>query len=267
MTDWRELLSEACERARKVARRESSGGRRSIEVGVGAAGDKTLVVDREAEREILDVLSDVPSLRILSEEKGRLGSRGAPRIAVIDPIDGSSNFARGLPFYCTSIAIARGATLRDVEHAMVMNLVNGEVYYAERGRGATKNGEPIATSSQTKLTDSVMGIDLSRAGEPAISGLVPLISRIKKQVHLGANALELCLLAEGKLEATIDARQMIRVTDVAAGYLISREAGAIMTTPQGEELNPAFDLKARFSYVASANASIHDQIIDSLRRK
>jgi myo-inositol-1(or 4)-monophosphatase len=93
------------------------------------------------------------------------------------------------------------------------------------------------------------------------------MAKIKRQVHLGANALELCLLAEGKLEATIDARQMIRVTDVAGGYLISKEAGAIMTTPQGMELAPAFDLKARFSYVASANASIHGQIMETLRWK
>ena len=265
MTDWKELLTEACERARKVARRESAGRRRGIEIGTGAAGDRTLFVDREAEREILDVLLGVPSLRILSEEKGFLGSRKASQVAVIDPIDGSSNFARGLPFYCTSIAIARGTTLRDVEHAIVMNLVSGELYYAGRGVGATKDGKPISTSTRTALSDSVMGMDVSRAGEPTISKLVPLMTKIKRQVHLGANALELCLLAEGKLEATIDARQMIRVTDVAGGYLISKEAGAIMTTPQGTELAPAFDLKARFSYVASANASIHGQIIDTLR--
>lgn len=265
MTAWKELLAEACKRALKVAQKESSSHRRNIEVGTGASGDRTLVVDREAEQEILDVLSGVPSLRILSEEKGLLGSREASWVAVIDPIDGSSNFARGLPFYCTSIAIARGTTLREVEHAIVMNLVSGEVYYAERGAGATKDGKPIVTSSRTTLSDSVMGIDLSRAGEPTISGLVPLMAKIKRQVHLGANALELCLLAEGKLDATIDARRMIRVTDVAGGYLISREAGAVMTSPQGVELAPAFDLKARFSYVASANARIHRQIIETLR--
>jgi myo-inositol-1(or 4)-monophosphatase len=264
LTAWQELLSEACERVQNVASKESTSKRRGVVVGKGAAGDRTLAVDRSAEREIIDVLSDVPSLRILSEEEGVVGRADAKLVAVVDPIDGSSNFARGLPFYCTSIAILEGVGLRDVKYAIVRNLVSGEVYYAEKGAGATKDGKKIATSVVKNLAQAVVGIDLSRAGEGTISDLVPLMTKIKRQVHLGANALEFCLLAEGKLDATIDMRRRIRVTDVAGGYLISQEAGATVTTPEGSELNPSLDLAFRFSYVASANERVHAQILNAL---
>jgi myo-inositol-1(or 4)-monophosphatase len=267
VTDWKEVLSEACGRAQAVAEKASAGRGRSREVGVGASGDRTLAADRDAEEEILDSLSGIAGLRIISEEIGEVGDKAGRVTAIVDPIDGSSNFGRAIPFYCTSIAIVEGTHLRDVRHAMVRNLVNGDVYYSERGCGSTKNGRLIRTSTESEASESVVGIDMSRASEGTIIDLAPLISRVKRQVHFGANALELCLVAEGKEEAFVDVRGRMRITDFAGGYLIASEAGAVVSNPQGAELDPALRLGERFGFVVSANDELHRVVLGLLRRE
>lgn len=265
MTDWKELLMDACERVQAVVEGSNSPRARGRVVGTGAAGDETLVADREAEKEILDSLSSVAPLRVISEEIGTVGDRSARYTAIVDPLDGSSNFGRGLPFYCTSIGIAEGTGIRDMKRAIVRNLVNGDVYYAERGVGATKNGKKIRTSYVSELSESVVGVDLSRASMSTTVRLAPLVSSVRRQVHFGANALELCLLAEGKFEAFVDLRGKMRITDFAGAFLIASEAGAIFSAPDGKALEPALGLEERFGFLASANRSIHRRILDRLR--
>jgi len=263
--DWRVLLAEACERAQTAVSKHTSPAERARIVGTGAAGDRTLAADRDAEREILDSLSEAGPLRVVSEEAGALGDRHASLTAIVDPLDGSSNFSRGIPFYCTSIAIVDGRRMRDVRYAMVRNLVTGEEYYSERGAGSWKDGRAIRTSSARRLSESVVGIDLNGTSEADINRLAPLLSSVKRQVHFGANALELCLLAEGRVDAFVDKRGKMRVTDFAGGYLIAREAGGTLSAPDGKQLAPALDLQARFDYVASANEAIHRAILEKLR--
>ena len=265
MTDWEELLAQACARADAVVSKSVTPAKRRRVVGTGAAGDRTLAADRDAEREILRALRAAGPLRILSEEIGRTGDTDARYIAIIDPLDGSSNFSRGIPFYCTSIGVAEGETLGGMRYAMVRDLVTGDVYYAEKGRGATKNGKEIGTSTTVDLAQSVAGIDLSRATVRTLRGLVPLLSSVKRQVHFGANALELCLLAEGKVEAFVDVRSRMRITDFAAAYLIAQEAGAVFSGAEGERLDPTIALGPRFSFVGSANEAIHSAILERLR--
>ena len=85
-------------------------------------------------------------------------------------------------------------------------------------------------------------------------------------MHLGANALELCYLAEGKIDAFVDIRGEIRITDFAAAYLIAAEAGAVITDENGGKLEPDFDLRERFSFVGSANEFIHKEILELCRK-
>jgi myo-inositol-1(or 4)-monophosphatase len=235
-------------------------------VGTGAAGDKTLLADKAAEREIIETLSKFPDVRVLSEEAGEVGKRDSRYVAVVDPLDGSSNFERGLPFYCTSIAIADGERLPSVFAALVRDLNTGDEFYAEKGRGAWKNGKQIHSSGVTSIREAAVGIDLSRASVDTVVGLAPLVSSVKRHLHYGANALELCFVAEGKLEALVDLRGKVRVTDLAAAYLISKEAGAVLSDREGKELNSLFELEPRMNIVGSANASIHRQILESLRK-
>lgn len=262
--DWTDLLSDATERVRRfVSEIAASEGRRLI-VGTGAAGDKTLLADRRAEEELLSVLLRVEGLRVLSEEAGHSGDAKAKLIAVVDPLDGSANFERGIPFYCTSVAIADGPTIQDVFFGIVRNLVTGDVYLSEKGKGAKKNGETIRTSNPLALSESVAAMDLSMAPVELLRGLSPLMNRMRRQVHYGANALELCYLAEGRIDAFVDIRKRMRITDFAAGWLIATEAGALITDERGRELRWKLKLSERATCVASANAGLHNQILESL---
>jgi myo-inositol-1(or 4)-monophosphatase len=250
----------------KAVSRIASGPDWRRELGIGASGDRTLVADREAEKELVSSLSAVPGLRIVSEEAGEIGDSRASMVAVIDPLDGSSNFSRGIPFYCTSVAIVEGKTIDKARVGLVRNLVNGDVYYAEKGMGARKNGAPIGTSGVVSLEEAVASVDISRTRPGIFVSLTPLLTDVKRQVHFGANALELCLLAEGKTDAFVDIRGAMRIVDLAAAYLIAKEAGAVVTRPDGGPLRVPLDLKERFSYVASGNGQLHERVLERLAR-
>ena len=237
-------------------------GGRGRKVGIGASGDTTIYADKRAEDELLEYLGRVDGVRVLTEEAGEVGDIEGETLAIVDPLDGSSNFERGVPFYCTSVAIAEGQSLDDISVGVVRNLVTGDAYSAVRGGGARKNGRRIRTSPTKAAASAVAGVDLSRSGALLVSRLGPLIAGLKRQVHFGANALELCFLAEGKTDAFVDIRGRIRVTDFAGGYLIAKEAGAVFTDENGTKLSPPFDLEHRFSFVASAGLPLHKEILN-----
>ncbi|MGD1054545.1 MAG: inositol monophosphatase family protein [Nitrososphaerales archaeon] len=262
---WEKLLAKATKKVQKSVSAVASGGDRGLAVGTGASGDKTLLADLKAEEQLSRALFRVKGVKLLSEEAGNIGDPESRTLAIIDPLDGSSNFERGLPFYCTSVAIAEGQSLRGVRSAMVRNLVNGDVYFATKGEGASKNGRRISTTRGGKLDKSVLDIDLSGTSREVIAGLVPLLAGSKRVVHYGANALEMCLLAEGKIDAFVDVRRRIRVTDIAGGYLIAREAGATISLAGEPRSGPEFSLETRFNLIASANQSLHRAIMRELR--
>ncbi len=264
-SDWEGLLLDATEDVRKAIAPISRRGGRDRTVGVGASGDRTIVADKKAEDLLVKSLKKVKGVRILSEEAGFLGDPRGAALAIVDPLDGSSNFEKGIPFYCTSVALLEGGSLDDASVGVVRDLVNGDVYHAVKGRGAKKNGKRITTSGTSDLAHAVVGVDLSRSTSSLVSGLAPLISGAKRQVHFGANALELCYLADGTIDAFVDVRERIRVTDFAAAFLIAKEAGGTITDANGERLEPKLDLEHRFSFVASANASLHEEVIDRLK--
>ena len=264
MTDWEKLLTSASSEVQRACESVRSKGERAQEVGTGASGDETLVADREAEKVIMDSLLSVDGVRVLSEEAGEVGPKSSKFLAIVDPVDGSSNFSRGIPFYCTSICLVEGARLRDARFALVRNLVSGDVYYAEKGKGAFKNGRRLQPSTKTELAESIAAVDVSKAKPVVIDALGPLSSKLGRQVHFGANALEICMVADGEVDSFVDLRGRMRVTDVAGAYLVAREAGAVVTSETGTELDPALDLGSRLSVVASANATLHQKVLKEL---
>lgn len=264
--DWRATLLSAAAEAMAAVRGATQRGTGANPLSVGASGDRTLVADKAAEEAILARLSQVEDLRVVSEEKGEAGAETAKWVAVIDPVDGSSNYARGIPFYSTSIAIAEGPNLADVRYGVVGDLVRGWVYYAERGAGAEKDGNPISPSSNQEMKKAMVAIDISGADGASMARVAPVVAGAKSQTHLGSSALELCFVAEGKVDAMVDARRRIRAIDFAAAYLVASEAGVLITSDDGSELNPPLRVKSRFSFVAAGNASLQAQILGLLRR-
>jgi myo-inositol-1(or 4)-monophosphatase len=262
---WGPIFAEASRRTQELVSGLAISERGRV-IGVGASGDKTLLVDKVAEDEMLMAVADVEGLRILSEEAGTSGNRTARTLMVLDPLDGSANFERGIPFYCTAVAVAEGERLDDIVFGLVRDLVSGDVYSAVKGGGATKNGTPIRASGAVDPAECVVDIDMSRGTPELVAGLGELVRGIRRQVHYGANALEMCLLADGRFDAFVDLRGKMRVTDFAAPYLISKESGAKITEGDGSPLNPALDLAERFSFVAAGNPTLHGRILALCRK-
>jgi len=160
--------------------------------------------------------------RVVSEESGVSGD--GELTVVIDPVDGSTNCDRGVPFYSTSLAVLRGAEL---VAGMVVNLATNTTYWAERGAGATRDGSPIAPSGHTQLAGALMSF--SGYPERAIEW-----SQIRA---LGAASLEICLVADGSLDVfAVAQRSTLHPWDYLAGLAIARESGAATAEYRGDEL-------------------------------
>jgi myo-inositol-1(or 4)-monophosphatase len=235
------------------------------DLGVGAGGDRTKLVDLAAEKAIVEtfVQHDV-SFTLVSEESGvqEYGTTPKNYYVTVDPIDGTTNFMHGLPFFCCSIAVSDRPRLSAVFAAMVTDLMHGVTYTALKGKGAQRNGAKMAPSQATDLKDAGVGIDLNTAKvRQLLPQLVDFIEATKHIRHYGANALELCFVADGLTDAFVDIRGKLRSTDVAASFLILKEAGAIITDPQGQPIDIPLDPKQTLKFVASGNPTLHKTIL------
>jgi len=242
----------------------SGSGEAGVGLGVGAGGDVIKKIDLAAEMALFDVLQERNvSCTVISEETGRreIGSQPTNLYLTVDPLDGTTNAIRGLPFMAVSIAASRAPYLKDVETALVSDLFHEVTYTAERGKGAHRNGERIKPSSTPSLEEAVIGIDLKKFKiDKLVDLLMPMLRKTKHLRHLGANALEVCYVADGTTDAFIDIRGKLRVTDMAAAYLILREAGGIIVAPGGNELNVPLEASQRVSFVAVANTQLYETI-------
>ena len=239
------------------------------DLGVGAGGDPMKLVDLAAEKAIVEViLNQGASFTLVSEESGikEFGDTPKDFYVTVDPIDGTTNLVRGLPFYCSSVAVSRKPLLSGVFAASVADLHHDFSYTAIAGEGAFCDGQAIMPSSLTSLDEAVIGIDLNTLKIKDIAQqLTRLIQATTHVRHFGANALELCYVADGLTDAFIDIRGRLRATDVAAAFLILKEAGGTVTTPGGDPIEMKLDPKQTVKFVASGNKQIHKRILSLMK--
>ena len=191
----------------------------------GPAGSKPgqYRLDLAADAAALPALHSA-GLAVLSEESGFSGDGSSGLLAVIDPVDGSTNAHRGVPFYATSICVLDGEGPRV---GVVVNQATGVRYAAARGGGADKDGQPMEPSGCEDLRSAIVGI----SGFP---GLHPGWAQYRA---LGAASLECCAVAEGVLDAYMVAgRSTLYGWDYLAGLLICREAGTAERERDGRDL-------------------------------
>lgn len=233
-------------------------------LGVGAGGDPVKKIDIAAENAIVNTLKrNRITFTLISEESGivEYGKNPGQCYVTVDPIDGTTNLVRGVPFYATSIAISSEPALKRVHSALVTDLFHGTTYTAQKGRGAYRNGHRIVSSQSSSVEEGVIGIDLnSYRIQTLVPRLTALMAEVKHLRHFGANALELCYVADGTIDAFIDIRGKLRTTDVAAAWLIIKEAGGIITTPEGKPLDATLDPKQKVEFIAAANKKIYERI-------
>ncbi len=219
--------------------------------------DLVTVVDKESEQRIREILGEAhPDHAVLGEEQGQRGSVTASHRWVVDPLDGTLNYAHGFPFYCVSIALEVDG---QVEVGVVLDSVRNQLYTAVRGQGAFLDGAPMHVSGATKISDALLSTGF-HSTEEAIGANLPLFGRAIRQARAvrraGAGALDLCLVASGKADGFWELT--LNPWDVAAGVLILREAGGKVTGPAGEPYvidNPV---------LVSSNGLIHDQLLEVL---
>lgn len=239
------------------------------DLGVGAGGDPLKKTDLAAENAIINTLLENDlSFTLISEESGVKEYGPHPHVCYVttDPIDGTTNLTRGIPFYATSIAISMKPTLNKVHAALVTDLFHDITYTAQKDMGAYRNCHEITPSKNTALEEAVIGVDLnSFKTQRIVTRLTNIIQRTKHLRHFGANALELCYVADGTTDAFIDIRGKLRATDTAAAWLIIEEAGAQMSSPEGKPLDFKLDPTQKVEFVAAGNQELQQNILRLMR--
>ncbi|HIH73816.1 MAG TPA: bifunctional fructose-bisphosphatase/inositol-phosphate phosphatase [Methanosarcina sp.] len=230
-------------------------------VCMGADGTPTTSIDQAAEDAIVEVFkTDGRPMRVISEELGELIIGDSPEFSVVlDPLDGTYNASTGIPFYSVSIAFA-SHDLSDLRFGYVSNLALKEEYSAESGKGAYLNGKRIKPSTNSDLKNLCVSVYGYRQN---VERTRKIYSNVRRVRLFGSVALELCYVASGRLDAFVDVRKALRVTDVAAGQLILEEAGGSVTDGHGRRLRLPDNVTARMEMVAS-NGPVHKKILNLL---
>ena len=234
MSDFKKVLLEATMEAGKIIQSYFQG---TFKID-SKEGINNLVteVDTLAETRIIEVIkSHFPDHSIISEEVGEL-TQDSDYQWIIDPIDGTVNFAHGIPIWCSSIALAhKGKALVGAVYNPMMN----ELFVAERGNGATLNGNPISVSKKANFETAclVTGFPYKwpKTKEHPIKVFERLILQGLPVRRLGSAAIDLCWVACGRFDGFWEYN--LSPWDIAAGYLIVEEAGGTITNFTGEPYN------------------------------
>lgn len=209
---------------------------------------------------LLDLVADDAALPVLhkagvgvlSEESG-LHDPGNGLVVVIDPVDGSTNASRGIPWYATSLcAVDDQGPLA----ALVVNLATGSRYQAVRGGGATFDGRPIQPSEATTVGDAFV----------VLNGYSPEYLQWRQYRSLGASALDLCSVADGRVDGTVDCSvDALGPWDYLGALLVLSEAGAHLGDVDGREL-VVLEHEARRTPVSAGTAELYEELLAARRR-
>jgi len=223
-------------------------------VGENVSGDVTKYVDRVAENIILNDLRPL-GVNVVSEEVGEIDN-GSDYTVVVDPLDGSYNFSMGIPIFAFSFAVYRG---KKPVYGAIYEFITGNFYEAIPGKGAYLNGGRI-------------GVNTPKPGREAISlytrgRCTGVIRKVKRIRVLGAIAVEMAYVARGALDGVFDVRNYVRPTDIAAGVLLVKEAGGIVTDERGRELKLPLSATVQMNLIAVANERLLKLILEELENE
>ena len=220
--------------------------------------DLVTEVDVEIEMMCRESLAEYfPSHEVMGEELPNPvpgSSRGASHRWIFDPIDGTVNFAHGLPIFCSSLAL-------EVEGQVVVGAVfdptRQELFVAERGGGARLNGVSLSVSTSADLLDAMLctgfPYDVHETVDEVVGLFGDFVAQARAVRRLGSAALDLCYVAAGRLDGFWE--QRLKPWDTAAGALIVEEAGGQVSDLQGESFSP---MKGS---VLASNKHLHDQML------
>lgn len=237
----KDLLQFMCDTARKAGRLTiqyaEDAQKRAIEV---KATEKDVVTfaDKATEKYIIERLkAEYPDYNIFAEESGHDDHSTSDFLWVIDPIDGTTNYAAGIPHYSVSIGLWKAGK---PYAGVVFSPVADKMYAAQIGSGATCNGKPIHVSDRKTLIESIVGVgfaclraNLPKNNLPAFCDMAPRVRGVRRY---GSAALDLCMVAEGIFDGYWE--YPLSLYDIGAGALILKEAGGVITDFDGGEEYP-----------------------------
>ena len=224
-----------------------------------ARANLVTVADRESQRAVTEtILAAFPDDAIDGEE-GTAGNAAADSVWYVDPLDGTTNYTHGLPFFCVSVARRRHG--RTVAGA-VYDPVRDEMFAAAAGAGAAVNGHPLRVSAVTRLDRALVVAQAQSVDEDEIRAYAALAERLMRVSggvrSLGSPALTLCAIAAGRLDAYCE--YAMDAWDIAAGQLILQEAGGTLTLFDGGP-----HVTADRADVVASNGAIHAELITALK--
>jgi myo-inositol-1(or 4)-monophosphatase len=239
----------------------------SIPVERKARGDYTSEIDRACEQTIRQELKRrYPDHAIVGEEDGKTGD--SDHVWLIDPIDGTSNYLRGIPHYAISIALVIKGR---VEHGVIYDPTRDELFAASRGQGATLNNRRIRVSGRAQLAGAVLGAAFpfrQRRLMPAYSAMFQdLFEQCEDVRRAGAASLDLAYVAAGRLDGYWELA--LKPWDIAAGALMVQEAGGVVMDITGSDrwLQSGHILAAPFKLITPMRKAIEPHLTESLIAK
>lgn len=254
-------LQSACEAARSAGRvlLEHFG---KVEVREKGEADLVTNADLAAQRVIEQLLtSRFPQIAFMGEESSpqtQAAVRASRKLAwIVDPLDGTSNFVHRLPSFSVSIALMEG---NDVKLGVVYDPLSGVLYSATEDGPVTRDGKPIRASGCTQLRQAMVCCSFPpavRRTDRCVQQFLCVLEQSQSLRRLGSAALNLCYLAEGCLDSYW--ASSVKVWDVAAGYLIAKQAGVIFSNVDGGD----FDLWEP-QLLAASTPALHSQMLQCL---
>ncbi len=218
--------------------------------------------DHRAEEQIISFLrSEFPSSEFLAEESGGKNTSSSSLQWIIDPLDGTVNFAHGIPIFSVSIAAMQN---NEILSGVVYQPITHELFVAQKNGGATLNGIPIRVSKTDELKKGILatGLPYNLAENPGdcIGHFTDILQLGLPIRRLGSAAIDLCYVASGRFDGFFEIS--LAPWDCAAGVLIVEEAGGKITSWDGEKLDP-------FSYgsVLASNGHLHNALAKVLQRR
>ena len=230
-----------------------------IRVDKKGAIDLVTEVDLAVEREFRELIAGrFPDHHVLAEEMGGSAAVPAGPCWVFDPIDGTTNYAHGLPIFCSSLALEIDGV---PEVAAVYDPTRRELFTAERGAGAFLNGQPLRVSQADQLIDAMLVTGFPYDVHARVNEIVGLfgafVAHARAVRRLGSAALDLCYVAAGRMDGFWESD--LKAWDIAGGALIVAEAGGRVTGTDGS----AF--ASRAGHVLASNGRLHEAMLAVIR--
>ena len=265
MTDWLSFCRTCVADIEEILARLPTRDEREPVLRAGEGGDDTTAIDAACEDAVVARLEALgESFVLVSEELGqRSFGDGGPMRVVVDPIDGSINAKRGIPYFSVSIAVAEGPTMDDVLFGFVHDFGAGEEWTATRGGGATLNGAPLIGPGP-KPAIEILAFEGTTTR--AIAERAPAMAEVASRLRvMGSLALSLCHLAAGRLDG-VCCLKPARSIDIAAAQLLVRERGIAIELFEDPPFGAApLDLGQRSRIVAAATPALCERLAAALR--